>query len=157
MFIIIILIFILIFILRYIIFNGYYPKLNRQTVISKDKLLKLNIIDIINENITIKDNEYEFIIFNDTPKILNLIPYSDSIITNIGHSSFPNINQEVYLKEMKNKIPFNKHFQVKYAGQLKFINNKIIYWNNHSGHYKPDDYNAIFTGLPLELFRHYKY
>lgn len=148
--------FILIFIFRYIIFNGYYPKLNRQTIISKKKLIRLNIIDIINENISIKDNEYEFIIFNNTPKILNLIPCSDSNkITNIGHSSFPNINQEVYLKEMKNKIPFNKHFQVKYAGQIKFINNKIIYWSNHSGHYQPDDYNAIFTRLPIELFRKY--
>lgn len=48
---------------------------------------------------------------------------------------------------------------VEYAGEVHFGKDKkrgiLSYWNNSSGHYKPDPSAASAAVLPLDLFREY--
>lgn len=88
------------------------------------------------------------------------------LLTPSGHYDFVVMPNGNILVSRQNANPdFSTHLglsggrPVKFAGGIRFTNNnsnqrgQIIYWNNHSGHYKPFESSAPNAGLPMQQFK----
>lgn len=82
------------------------------------------------------DGAYIFVILFDTPKVVLVMPHSDTSQPDAyGHASMtqPSFDPEVR--------PINYDPRpVCYAGQIVFRHGVLRYWNNGSGHYQPAQY-----------------
>ena len=138
---------------------GYKPLLPRQSVLIKELVLKIKIDKINSECFTIHKNQiFHYIILNSEPNYI----YMFNVIINkrglYGHSSFPIIDNNIYNHELNSKqSKIQNNFLIKYAGNIAFDSQGYLkYWNNSSGHYKPNATQSIYIKLDNSKFTAHK-
>lgn len=132
---------------------SYPPILPRQSIINPHNVVELTLNNI-NSNIhnEYKNQIFQYIIKTKEPNKVYMLKDKNNIY---GHSSFPQIDNNSYLNEYKNRN-CNYIFTIKYAGNIAFDNlGKLKFWDNSSGHYKPDAKDSLHIGLDISKFKCY--
>lgn len=133
---------------------AYKPILPRQSIISNEKVLKINIDKINSECFPSYINQiFHYIIFNNDPNYIYMFNVTFNKNNLYGHSSFPQIDNNTYNQELHGKQP-KKQYQVKYSGNLGFDHKGYLkYWNNSSGHYQPHATHSMYIKLDKSKFK----
>lgn len=135
---------------------SYKPLLSRQSIISEKKVYKMNITKINSDTfVCYKNQTFHYIILNSEPKYLYMFNVKFNKNNLYGHSSFPQIDNHIYNKELNQiDLKFEHNYQVKYSGNISFNSDgKLKYWNNSSGHYQPHAIHSKYVKLDNSKFK----
>ena len=133
---------------------SYKALLPRQSILPNELVIEIYIEDINKIFPHMKNQQYEYIILTSKPDSIYMFNLAFNKNGLYGHSSFPQLNNEIYINELNNELNcIQKKYMVKYAGRIIFDNiGKLKTWNNSSGHYKPNYMDAHIIGLDMNKF-----
>ena len=135
---------------------SYKPIMPRQSIISKELIIKVKIDKINSECFqTYKNHNFHYIVFTNEPDNIYMFNVESNKNNLYGHSSFPQLDNNIYNRELHNERQNKQYaYQVKYSGNLGFDElGNFKYWNNSSGHYQPHAAHSIYVKLDNSKFK----